>query len=62
MAWELRMGQKERLRSRAMANRGKQKNLSFYTFTTTPKYITLEVFGTPGQDGKPEAFNLYSMR
>lgn len=47
---------------KVMAKRGKQKNLSFYAFTATPKYKTLEVFGTPGPDGKPEAFDLYSMR
>ena len=47
---------------KAMAKRGKQKNLSFYAFTATPKYKTLEVFGRPGADGKPEAFDLYSMR
>jgi type I restriction enzyme R subunit len=47
---------------KAMAKRGKQKNLSFYAFTATPKYKTLEVFGRPGVDGKPEAFDLYSMR
>ncbi|PKL23833.1 MAG: restriction endonuclease subunit R [Spirochaetae bacterium HGW-Spirochaetae-3] len=47
---------------KAMAKRGKQKNLSFYAFTATPKYKTLEVFGREGVDGKPEAFDLYSMR
>ena len=47
---------------KAMSKRGKQKNLSFYAFTATPKYKTLEVFGRPGTDGKPEAFDLYSMR
>jgi type I restriction enzyme R subunit len=46
----------------AMAKRGKQKNLSFYAFTATPKYKTLEVFGQKGIDGKPEVFDLYSMR
>jgi len=47
---------------KVMAKRGKQKNLSFYAFTATPKYKTLEVFGREGADGKPEAFDLYSMR
>ncbi len=47
---------------KAMAKRGKQKNLSFYAFTATPKYKTLEIFGRPGLDGKPVAFDLYSMR
>lgn len=47
---------------KAMAKRGRQKNLSFYAFTATPKYKTLEVFGREGADGRPEAFDLYSMR
>ena len=45
-----------------MNKRGKQPNLSFFAFTATPKYKTLEVFGRPGVDGKPEPFHLYSMR
>jgi len=47
---------------RAMAARGRQPNLSFFGFTATPKYKTLEVFGRPGPDGKPVPFHLYSMR
>lgn len=47
---------------RAMAKRGKQPNISFFAFTATPKYKTLEVFGQPGLGGKPEPFHLYSMR
>ena len=47
---------------RAMAKRGRQPNISFFAFTATPKYKTLEVFGTPGTNGKPEPFHLYSMR
>ena len=47
---------------RTMAKRGKQPNISFFAFTATPKYKTLEVFGRPGADGKPEPFHLYSMR
>jgi type I restriction enzyme R subunit len=42
--------------------RGPQKNISFFAFTATPKYKTLEVFGREGVDGKPEPFHLYSMR
>jgi len=42
--------------------RGKQPNISFFAFTATPKYKTLEVFGNPGPDGKPYPFHLYSMR
>ena len=41
---------------------GPQPNLSFFAFTATPKTKTLEMFGTPGPDGKPRAFHLYSMR
>lgn len=47
---------------RTMAKRGRQPNISFFAFTATPKYKTLEVFGTPGVDGKPIPFHLYSMR
>lgn len=42
--------------------RGKQPNVSFFAFTATPKYKTLEVFGHPGPDGKPQPSHLYSMR
>lgn len=47
---------------KAMAAHGHQANLSFFGFTATPKYKTLELFGRPGPDGKPEPFHLYSMR
>lgn len=47
---------------KVMVKRGKQPNISFFAFTATPKYKTLEVFGRPGTDGKPEAFHLYTMR
>jgi len=47
---------------RAMAKRGKQPNISFFAFTATPKYKTMEVFGNTGPDGKPLPFHLYSMR
>lgn len=47
---------------RTMAKRGKQPNISFFAFTATPKYKTLEVFGHPETDGKPVPFHLYSMR
>jgi type I restriction enzyme R subunit len=47
---------------RIMAKRGRQPNISFFAFTATPKYKTLEVFGHPGPDGKPVPFHLYSMR
>ncbi len=47
---------------RTMAKRGRQPNISFFAFTATPKYKTLEVFGGPGPGGKPQPFHLYSMR
>ncbi len=47
---------------RQMKRRGRQPNLSFFAFTATPKYKTLEMFGLPGPDGKPAPFHLYSMR
>lgn len=47
---------------KTMAKRGHQPNISFFAFTATPKYKTLEVFGTSGADGKPNPFHLYSMR
>ena len=43
-------------------SRGPQPNLSFFAFTATPKGKTLELFGRPGLDGKPESFHVYSMR
>jgi len=48
--------------NQVMESRGKQKNLSFFAFTATPKGKTLELFGRPGASGKPEAFHTYSMR
>lgn len=53
--WEDRLNQ-------VMASRGVQPNLSFFAYTATPKGKTLELFGKPGEDGKPEPFHLYSMR
>lgn len=47
---------------RTMMERGNQPNISFFAFTATPKYKTLEVFGQPGANGKPRPFHLYSMR
>ncbi len=47
---------------KSMLARGKQKNLSFFAFTATPKPKTIEVFGTKGIDGKPRPFHLYSMK
>ena len=47
---------------KTMLARGRQPNISFFAFTATPKYKTLELFGTKGSDGKPRPFHLYSMR
>lgn len=41
---------------------GKQENISYFAFTATPKPKTLEMFGNLGNDGKPHAFHVYSMR
>jgi type I restriction enzyme, R subunit len=47
---------------KVMESRGRQKNLSFFAFTATPKAKTLEVFGRKDSDGSPRPFHLYSMR
>ena len=41
---------------------GRHKNLSFFAFTATPKGTTLEMFGTPSDDGSYHPFHIYSMR
>ncbi len=49
--------------AKAVASRGKQRNLSFFAFTATPKARTLETFGTKNPTtGKYEPFHLYTMR
>lgn len=60
MEWETEDGEDEI--AREMASHGKQKNLSFFAFTATPKPKTLEIFGVQGADGLPHAFHVYSMR
>ena len=47
---------------RSAVSRGKQENISFFAFTATPKYKTLQVFGDKDEEGKPIPFHLYSMR
>lgn len=47
---------------RSAQARGQQSNISFFAFTATPKYKTLQVFGHKDADGKPKPFHLYSMR
>lgn len=41
---------------------GKQKNLSFFAFTATPKQKTLEMFGVKQPNGSFHPFHVYSMR
>lgn len=45
-----------------MITHGKHPNLSFFAFTATPKAATLELFGTPWDDGSFHPFHIYSMR
>lgn len=45
-----------------IARTGKQKNVSMFAFTATPKATTLQLFGRPNKEGKIEAFHLYSMK
>jgi type I restriction enzyme R subunit len=45
-----------------MEARGKQKNVSFYAFTATPKPKTLEIFGERQFDGSFRPFSIYSMK
>ena len=52
----------DQLALRSAIARGRQPNLSFFAFTATPKFKTLEMFGHRGEDGKPAAFHLYTMR
>ena len=47
---------------RSASTRGQQPNISFFAFTATPKYKTLQLFGDKDKDGKPKPFHLYSMR
>jgi len=52
----------DQLALRAALFRGPQANMSFFAFTATPKFKTLELFGHKDADGKPVPFHLYSMR
>ena len=45
-----------------LARSGKQRNVCLIGFTATPTGRTLDMFGTLNEDGKKEAFDLYSMR
>ena len=46
----------------SMIARGRHHNLSFFGFTATPKFKTLEVFGEKDEQGRPKPFHLYSMK
>lgn len=43
-------------------SKGKQKNVSMFAFTATPKATTLALFGRINEKGHYEAFHLYSMK
>ena len=45
-----------------MARHGKQKNVSMFAFTATPKPTTIELFGKVNKKGQKEAFHIYSMK
>jgi type I restriction enzyme R subunit len=47
---------------RVVEGRKQQPNLSFFAFTATPKYKTIQVFGQPDANGDPQPFHEYSMR
>ena len=52
----------EEMIRRDIESRGKQPHISFFGFTGTPKYKTIELFGKKGEDGKPQPFHVYSMK
>jgi len=45
-----------------IARHGKQKNVSMFAFTATPKPTTLQLFGRENAHGQRGAFHLYSMK
>src|SRR5690606_9194478 len=45
-----------------LAKRGRQRNLSYFAFTATPKHKTIEMFGRKDENGEYQPFHLYSMR
>ena len=45
-----------------LASHGQQPNLSFFAFTATPKYKTIQVFGQKNERGEYVPFHIYSMR
>jgi type I restriction enzyme R subunit len=47
---------------RVVEGRKQQPNLSFFAFTATPKYKTIQVFGQRDEHGEPQPFHEYTMR
>ncbi|NUO10408.1 MAG: type I restriction endonuclease subunit R [Candidatus Brocadia sp.] len=45
-----------------ISHRGRQKNVSYFAFTATPKPKTLELFGSKQKDGSYKPFHIYSMK
>ena len=45
-----------------IARHGKQRNVSMFAFTATPKPTTLQLFGRVNTKGQREAFHIYSMK
>ena len=52
----------EDILNKEMTARGRQKHISFFGFTGTPKNKTLELFGRKNAAGQFEAFHTYSMK
>ena len=51
----------EEMLRKEIQSRGKQKHISFFGFTGTPKEKTLELFGTKTDEGQFVPFHIYSM-
>ena len=51
----------EEMLRQEIQSRGRQKHISFFGFTGTPKEKTLELFGTKTSEGTFEPFHIYSM-
>lgn len=48
--------------AREIQTSGKQRNVSMFAFTATPKATTLELFGQIAPDGTKQPFHVYSMK
>lgn len=53
---------RERQIAAETAARAGARNVSLLAFTATPKAKTKQLFGRPGDDGKPVSFDVYPMR